>query len=262
MALSKTVSSVPEAVSNSPWAWIREGLPPAERRQCQHSLMRAIMAGESKQLCREAFLEYVQTQQDLKSAGVWSQVQLFQRERWSQGSDPLKRAREGAHSPRSHVEAGMDEDFMVLVEATDGFKHEPGRAPSTTGTMSVPPLPRCASPAWMPSTTGPYVTEQRMPYLEPHAWNDVVLPEDVPSWEMWGKTIICFGKFSGQNVTYQTMSMSEEASLKDYRKWVIGRVESSSGQCRDLGLYLKQAEKFKGHRAVIPGTNQMRTYAD
>ena len=262
MAMSKAAGTPPDAMLDSPWSWIREGLPPAEKRQCQRSLVRAIMTGEAKQLCREAFLEYNQTKEDLINAGVWSQVQAFQQETLNMAAEHSKRARDNVGSPRSFTEANMDEDFLVLIEATDGLRHAPGQPSTAMTTRAIPPLPSTSPSTRVSSSSVPYLSDGQGIYSSENVWKDVKLPADVPNWEMWGRTLICFGKYNGQGVTYLNMATSEDQGHKDYRKWVVGRVESSTGQCHDLGLYLKQFDKIRAPQSVIPGTTQTRTYAN
>ena len=72
-------------VSNS-WAWIEHGVPEAERRQCQRTLVRSFLAGEGAELWADAIREFRTTRADLKQAGSWDQVSHYYCLRW--GIDP------------------------------------------------------------------------------------------------------------------------------------------------------------------------------
>ena len=65
------------------------------------------------------------------------------------------------------------------------------------------------------------------------------LLEDIASWEQWGRSIIAFGKHSGRGVSYNDLAESTDPAFRDYRQWVLSRVNTSSGQCQDLGCFLK-----------------------
>ena len=283
-------SGVPEATDVSPWSWIRDGLTTAERGQARHMMFMAILSGEAGELWVEAVREFRQTRQDLRSAGVWNQVCQFYRDRKKAQLESAKRPREGAGPPQETMEAYMDEDFLLLMDEQTELDREPeppsmsyvadvvrGDASTSycqtawrTGMPSMP-LPSQAVGLAPPRVNAfmepPRRPEHRLPIMpafqeqvpEPFEFE---LPADVSTWESWGKTVVAFGKHGNKGVTYIQLASSTDAGFRDYKKWVLSRLSTSSGQCQDLGKYLQIYEKMYGSQPTIPGTNMVRTYAD
>ena len=87
-------------------------------------------------------------------------------------------------------------------------------------------------------------------------------PPGIQSLGQWGTTLIDFGKFKNQNMSYLAVAESMDDDVKTYRQWVVTRRASTSGQCKDLGNYLAMmAEEGRlDEGAVIPGTTVSRRF--
>ena len=293
MSMSKAAPARPtEAPVTSPWAWIREGLTLAEKRQCHHMLANAILSGESEQVWKDALHEFKQTRRDLQASGLWEQVCAFYRERRSRETEQAKRGRDEVGSPRMTSESFMDEDFLLLMTEEIGYQpdanDEPwptmlndGRRFSSTGMFSTNqvapwtttmPSSYSSGSAQTPFRSAPLVSpsrrsEMRVPtetmprIVQEFDIEEFEFPEDISSWEQWGRTIIAFGKYNGRKISYNNLAESTDPAFRDYRQWVLSRVNTSSGQCQDLGRFLRVYDLKNGVPKTIPGTNMIRTYA-
>ena len=150
-----------ESTSSSASAWIQTGLPDTERRQCQHSLTRAMLCGQGQELWESAVQEFRQLRADLQHAGAWDQVVFFHRKRLEMtqavvSADAGERTMNDEELIRAFMTEGMEEDYGYLVVpfsepvgASTGPRRplpttSPSRAPSmstatmTAGTKTMP----------------------------------------------------------------------------------------------------------------------------
>eukprot|EP00435_Cladocopium_sp_Y103_P025163 s1174_g6.t1 len=95
-----------------------------------------------------------------------------------------------------------------------------------TATSAQLPLPRAGPPVTIP----------------------IDLPDHVESMEMWGATIIDFGKYKDQDMSYAELYASRETDQRvdAYVKWVMSHGEKSTGHLRDLFKYLSALMKSHG----------------
>ena len=108
------------------------------------------------------------------------------------------------------------------------------------------------------------------PYrMEPETAALVAIPEDIPDYETWARTFIDFGKYKGQDVTYEMLALDPTARAIGYRKWVKDRRNSATGLLKDLCEFLIEFDRRSlggngdgAQLPVIPGTTQVRRLAD
>ena len=268
MANSKPVShdAPAESTSSSAWAWIQTGLPDTERRQCQHSLTRAMLCGQGQELWESAVQEFRQLRADLQHAGAWDQVVFFHRKRLempqavvpADAGERTKRMND-EELIRAFVTEGMEEDYGYLVvpppepvEVPTGPRRPlPTTSPSRTSTISAGTMSTVAKT--MPTTR---------PQTMMASTTATPFPPGIQSLSQWGTTLIEFGKFKNQNMSYLAVAESMDDDVKTYRQWVVTRRTSTSGQCKDLGNYLAMmAEAGRlDEGAVIPGTSVNRRF--
>lgn len=86
------------------------------------------------------------------------------------------------------------------------------------------------------------------------------LPEGVGSLHEWGRTVIQFGMFEKDNMSYEDLALSQEERKIQYVKWILSRRPSAKGLLKDLCEYLTmlEAEKEINGGPIIPGTSQRR----
>ena len=93
-------------------------------------------------------------------------------------------------------------------------------------------------------------------------------PPGITSLEMWGQTVVDFGKHKDRQWSYaEMMEISKsDAGIKGYVDWVRGHtLSSSSAQLKDFHAFIKQVDLQHGSSALtFPGssaTRKLKTYA-
>jgi hypothetical protein len=118
-------------------------------------------------------------------------------------------------------------------------------------------------PVTQPAYASPVSTE--VPFPMEHASASMVgdlppFPTGVTDLEMWGRTMICFGLFAKDDLSYSELAFSQEERKVSYVKWVMSRRAVATGNLKDLCSYLmhvKFDDRLINH-LVIPGTTQKR----
>ena len=118
-------------------------------------------------------------------------------------------------------------------------------------------------PVTQPAYASPVSTE--VPFPMEHASASMVgdlppFPTGVTDLEMWGRTMICFGLFAKDDLSYSELAFSQEEREVSYVKWVMSRRAVATGNLKDLCSYLmhvKFDDRLINH-LVIPGTTQKR----
>ena len=277
-------------VSNS-WAWIEHGVPEAERRQCQRTLVRSFLAGEGAELWADAIREFRTTRADLKQAGSWDQVSHYYCLRW--GIDPAganvegnKRDRVlGDYMDRHDIETNMDEEYHLVCQA-DTPRRDP-QVPNPMSEAAAPEAPRGPPPPVPVSSqhnSASYAIPPSPNMSEMSSWSSTRLsspsvapsvagekdvnglpcyPEGIHTLEAWGNTLIEFGKLKGRGWSYHQLSQDGSKDSEGYRKWLMAHAQSSQGQCRDLGRYLVRMSRHNmlpANPCHIPGTTSVRSF--
>ena len=88
------------------------------------------------------------------------------------------------------------------------------------------------------------------------------LPAGVPDVATWGKTLIKFGQFGKQNMTYYELASSSESRCQGYTKWCKDHGKGAKGHLRDLVDYLSHYDAAHGvsQAPIIPGTSMKREF--
>ena len=88
------------------------------------------------------------------------------------------------------------------------------------------------------------------------------LPAGVGSVSEWGRTIIKFGQYQNLNMSYAELVTSKDDRMISYVKWCKSRMNTATGQLRDLCLYMKHFfnDDDASSGVQIPGTNQKRQF--
>ena len=84
------------------------------------------------------------------------------------------------------------------------------------------------------------------------------VPTGVNSIDDWGRTVISFGKYRYQHMSYYEMMTSKDPDHVSYVKWAMARHQSSDGALHDLTSYitewrLDQARARGSQQILIPG---------
>lgn len=109
---------------------------------------------------------------------------------------------------------------------------------------------------------GPSTAPPPMPSEGKYAFD---LPPGVPTVERWGDTIIEFGRFEGQNVTYQEVFDNPDPAFQEYVHWASSRTKESHGLLSDFARFIQVMRKLHPTTAVkqgpvIPGTQRVRRF--
>ncbi|CAE7795640.1 Copia protein [Symbiodinium microadriaticum] len=281
---------VSEAIDGAEtWAWIAQGLPQAERRQTQHSMVRSFLAGEGAELWRDAVAEFRQLRSDLQASGAWDQVSHYYCERWGLASDGSKRSRDEAGTlDRDFMESAMEEDYLLINE--NGSPRRLGSAPTPMMSGSAPrgpppPVPitdttartghrrgSASSDIFSSGTGSPLPPHLRLSSSEnesepvnhrPAAKASPPLPDGVHTMSQWGDTLVDFGKLKGQGWSYEGVASNTSKEIRGYRKWILDHVNQMTGPCKDLGNYLLRMQadgRIPATPDMIPGTESVRSY--
>ena len=85
-------------------------------------------------------------------------------------------------------------------------------------------------------------------------------PEGILDVETWGKTVICFGQYKNQNMTYMDLVMATDNKALGYVKWCKSHSKSAQGHLKDLCNFMMHHSVDEGTSfgLVIPGTTQTR----
>ncbi|CAJ1456909.1 unnamed protein product [Effrenium voratum] len=85
-------------------------------------------------------------------------------------------------------------------------------------------------------------------------------PEGIPDLETWGKTVICFGQYKNQNMTYMDLVMATDNKALGYVKWCKSHSKSAQGHLKDLCNFMMHHSADEGisFGVFIPGTTQTR----
>ena len=231
------------------WSWLENGLPEVEHRECRRLLVRAIIAGESEQIMDDALEEFRGQEK-----GEWEHVLAYYRR--GPGPARRKRATSGDQGSRLQVKSSMDEepssdaegwarlsldadtrDLEELASENDPF------APSSQDENYEPPPRR---------TT----TKEKPPVSS--------LPPDVASLDQWGATLIQFGKYKSNSMTYEELATKDTKEANSYKVWVVSHLNTTTGQCQDFGRFLKAFNEagYSKPQAIIPGTTMPRQYGN
>ena len=218
--------------TESGWSWISGGVPADERRRCLTTMVRAMLTGELESFQQEALKEFRVLRLRLQSEGQWDTVVL----QFQLGQALRKRSAEGPQGSSSQDVLAMDEDGTVHPALGYGGAYQAAAGPP-------PPTPVVTRP----TSTTPATT---------------VFPQGITSLQQWGHTLIEFGKYKNQSLTYDVIAVAEpDSDMASYRTWVMGHVDKAKGQCQDLGRYLVAYEKEMGTEGiVIPGTTMVRKF--
>lgn len=160
-------------------------------------------------------------------------------------------------------ESSSSESLMTEGAMTDASKRR------EEGLLATPPAKRS------PTAPAGYTGEQQevpwtvvsgleTPGLHPKPSNEIQLPEGVPSLEVWGRTLMSFGRCQPKHVSYAELSESTEERDVDYCKYCLARVKSATGGMKDFAMYLESRRLNSlppvTQGPVIPGTSSTRYY--
>ena len=90
----------------------------------------------------------------------------------------------------------------------------------------------------------------------------VELPPGIDDLDQWSNTLVDFGKFANQNLSYRDMIESDRPEIRSYLKWIRDHVSpSSSVQLRDLADFLttyRKSHPETADQAFFPGSTVIR----
>ena len=166
-----------------------------------------------------------------------------------EGQTPPGAMTDGAkrREPDSHAE-----DAVVKRAMMPKAKGRPQMYQIATGASS----PYSATAGSVPFPMDPSASGTNMPSMMPD------LPQGIEDVEMWGKTIIEFGQYKDQELSYFELISSSDDRMMSYVKWCKARTKSASGQLKDLCNYMvhMQDTGVMSSNSTIPGTQQVRKF--
>ena len=91
------------------------------------------------------------------------------------------------------------------------------------------------------------------------------LPPQVPDLSTWGRTIITWGKYKSEGITYAELFERQDERARTYKSWCKGRVKTAEGLLLDLTRFLMMCDHISKGPAleqgpIIPGTTEVRRY--
>ena len=108
-----------------------------------------------------------------------------------------------------------------------------------------------------------------MPTLDPKPLEvdgvQLHLPPQVPDLATWGRTIITWGKYKSEGITYAELYERQDERARTYKSWCKGRVKTAEGLLLDLTRFLLMCDHISKGPAleqgpIIPGTSEVRRY--
>eukprot|EP00435_Cladocopium_sp_Y103_P013288 s1396_g3.t1 len=176
-------------------------------------------------------------------------------------------------------EISNDGDFSVISEVippgamTDGSKRRDDSSPVevtvkkiglSTGTAI--PYPSSSSPPGMSSLGSESMLVGACP-LSASEYKELTyaLPAKVPDMATWGRTLITWGKYKSQNMSYADLVHAKDERALTYKNWCRQRVKTAEGHLLDFTRYLLVCDRLCSgpdleQGPFIPGTSEARRY--
>ena len=151
--------------------------------------------------------------------------------------------------------------WSVMHEAmTDASKRRMAESPPreardlgyTLRTSSVP------MPALLPGLTSGVTPFEIQAFGSTRKGVPVTLPPGIIDLEMWGRSVLEFGKYLSRGWTYQEVVSNQDPEVRSYVKWCRGQVDNADGFLRDFGMYILASEFKPDQGLIIPGTCHTR----
>ena len=128
---------------------------------------------------------------------------------------------------------------------------------------------QCVTPTSMTDASKRRLTEASSPChhmsqvpVTPSRSSEDSFPPGITSLEMWGSTVVEFGKFKDRQMSYAEMmnEAKSDSSVKSYLDWVRHHTSSSSQPpLKDLHAYVKVMDRKLGNsNLMFPGSNTTR----
>ena len=91
------------------------------------------------------------------------------------------------------------------------------------------------------------------------------LPHKVPDMATWGRTLITWGKYKSENMSYADLVQAQDERAMTYKNWCRQRIKSAEGHQLDFTQYLLMCDQLccgpqLEQGPIIPGTSDMRRY--
>ena len=189
----------------------------------------------------------------------------------------LEKAKSG-----SAVEGGSicsDGGFSLISEVlpmgvmSDGSKRREDSAPVEVTVkkmgLSTGPVTMVPSETLHDPVTG-YVSEPVLasPFpLSAQESNEIKLafPPHIHDLETWGRTLITWGKYKSENMSYADLVQAQDERAITYKTWCRQRVKSAEGYLLDFTRYLLLRDRLSGgpdlkQGPLIPGTSDVRRF--
>ena len=85
-------------------------------------------------------------------------------------------------------------------------------------------------------------------------------PKGITSVAMWGRTVIDFGMFKSQRITYEDLVTADDKQKVDYIKWCRARCGSATGHLKDFCDFLRHYFQYEigDSGLMIPCTGHAR----
>lgn len=95
-----------------------------------------------------------------------------------------------------------------------------------------------------------------------HAAFESNFPDGVSSLAEWGRTLVSFGQFANQSVSYHDLISSTDSKKVGYVRWCKSRTKTAGGLLKDFCEYVQCHELANGEQQgpMIPGTEHVRKF--
>ena len=179
----------------------------------------------------------------------------------------LLKAQDAPLGSGSHISDGISDFELVLQKTeeigamTDGSKR---REVDDPGPSHKRPVPAYDHGNVFPVPMAPQTSSMAFTALESMTKNPLPsLPAGVLSMDEWGRSVIQFGKFKHDYMSYEELRISQQPRMKDYVKWCRARSKTADGQLKDLISYFEAVDCLarkepESSGPFVPGTDCRR----
>ena len=164
-------------------------------------------------------------------------------------------------------------ELMPMGAMSDGSKR---REDSTPVEVTVKKMGLSTGPATMvssemlPNPVSGYVSEPVLAGPFPLSAQEsceikIAFPPHVHDLETWGRTLITWGKYKSENMSYADLMQAQDERAMTYKTWCRQRVKSAEGHLLDFTRYLLLCDRLQGgpdlkQGPLIPGTSDVRRF--
>ena len=158
-------------------------------------------------------------------------------------------------------DADTEGSFSLVYDGSD-WKNTAAMTDACKRRQDVSPerLPRAASgyTGFNVGDVPPPMPAAEMTFGSTRRGQVIKLPPGINSLEMWGRTVLEFGKYISKGWTYAEILDSSDKEVQNYVKWCRGQVDNAEGLLKDFCLYVVAVAHPNHQGPIVPGTSYVR----